>query len=359
MSSPKTFTARSARTPVTISSIRSLIGCEKANFEPRNGRTSFCISSVSSACVVAFVHCGRGLRLMKMSVSSTPIGSVAISAVPMRDQTWLISSGKARKSACSICVFSSTERSMGVSARRTTLMVRAPSESVGTNSVPRFGAIRPKAMKSTTAAPARTAKRCRMAIRRIGAWMACASRISSGSRSSILAGSSRLASTGISVMDRTIDPASANSTVSAMGRNSLPSTPSSVRIGRYTTMMISSPNRVGLRTSTAASRTISNFVLRVRSPWAMWRTQFSTITTELSTIMPKSMAPRLKRLAAMPKRSMPQKANSIASGMARATMAAARRLPRNKNSTATTSRPASKRFFRTVSMTKSTSSVRS
>ena len=44
------------------------------------------------------------------------------------------------------------------------------------------------------------------------------------------------------------------------------------------------------------------------------------MTTELSTIRPKSMAPRLSRLAAMPKRSMPEKANSIDSGMARATM---------------------------------------
>ena len=32
--------------------------------------------------------------------------------------------------------------------------------------------------------------------------------------------------------------------------------------------------------------------------------------------MPKSMAPRLSRLAAMPKRNMPMKANSIDSGMA-------------------------------------------
>ena len=40
------------------------------------------------------------------------------------------------------------------------------------------------------------------------------------------------------------------------------------------------------------------------------------MTTELSTTRPKSMAPRLSRLPAMPKRSMPQKANSIDSGMA-------------------------------------------
>ena len=91
----------------------------------------------------------------------------------------------------------------------------------------------------------------------------------------------------------------------------------------------------------------------------MCRTQFSTITTELSTIMPKSIAPRLSRLAAMPNRSMPENANSIDSGIARATISAARRLPRNANSTATTSRPPSNRFLRTVSMTWSTSSVRS
>ena len=87
--------------------------------------------------------------------------------------------------------------------------------------------------------------------------------------------------------------------------------------------------------------------------------QFSTITTELSTTIPKSMAPRLSKLAAMPKCNMPQKANSIDNGMASATMNAARKLPRNRNSTATTNNPPSNKFLRTVSMTKSTSSVRS
>src|SRR5579885_584563 len=50
-------------------------------------------------------------------------------------------------------------------------------------------------------------------------------------------------------------------------------------------MMISSPKRVGLRTSTAASRITSTLLRWRRSPWAMCRTQFSTITTELSTTM--------------------------------------------------------------------------
>ena len=62
--------------------------------------------------------------------------------------------------------------------------------------------------------------------------MRWAMRISSGSRSSIRLGSIRLASTGISVSESTIDPARAMITVKAIGRNSLPSTPSSVRIGR-------------------------------------------------------------------------------------------------------------------------------
>ena len=52
------------------------------------------------------------------------------------------------------------------------------------------------------------------------------------------------------------------------------------------------------------------------------------------------MAPRLSRLAAMPNRNIPEKANSIESGIARATMPAARRLPRKANRTTTTSKPA-------------------
>src|SRR2546423_497630 len=64
-------------------------------------------------------------------------------------------------------------------------------------------------------------------------------------------------------------------------------------------MMISSPNSVGRRTSTAASRTTARGAGRPASPWARWRTMFSTSTTELSTTLPKSMAPRPKRLAAV------------------------------------------------------------
>ena len=50
------------------------------------------------------------------------------------------------------------------------------------------------------------------------------------------------------------------------------------------------------------------------------------MTTELSTTMPKSTAPRLSRLAAMPKRNMPVKANSIERGIAIATIVAGSRV---------------------------------
>ena len=47
----------------------------------------------------------------------------------------------------------------------------------------------------------------------------------------------------------------------------------------------------------------------------------------------------------MPNRSMPEKANSIESGIAKATIIAARILPRKTNRTAITSSPPSNRLF--------------
>ncbi len=77
-------------------------------------------------------------------------------------------------------------------------------------------------------------------------------------------------------------------------------------------------------------------------------------------MMPKSSAPRLIRLAltfGLP--TMPVKVNSIDSGITRAVISAARMLPRNRNSTAITSTAPSSRFFLTVAMALSTSTVRS
>ena len=116
-------------------------------------------------------------------------------------------------------------------------------------------------------------------------------------------------------------------------------------------MMISSPNIVGLRTSIAASRMTSSLVCPRGMPCESFRTQFSIMTTELSTTRPKSIDPRLNRLAAIPNCSMPENAHSMDRGIASATIKPARRLPRNTNRIATTSSPPSNRFFRTVSMT--------
>ena len=76
-------------------------------------------------------------------------------------------------------------------------------------------------------------------------------------------------------------------------------------------------------------------------------------------MMPKSSAPKLIRLALTFCSTMPVKVNSIESGITMAVISAARRLPRNRNSTAITSTAPSSRFFFTVAMALSTSTVRS
>ncbi len=86
---------------------------------------------------------------------------------------------------------------------------------------------------------------------------------------------------------------------------------------------------------------------------------FSIITTEPSTIRPKSMAPRLIRFPDSPARRIPVNATSIESGIAELTMRPARRFPSRRSSTTTTSRPPSTRFVATVRIVRRTSSVRS
>ena len=76
-------------------------------------------------------------------------------------------------------------------------------------------------------------------------------------------------------------------------------------------------------------------------------------------MMPKSMAPRLIRLALILFSTMPVMVKSIDSGMTQAVTKAARKLPRIRNSTTTTSSAPSSRFFSTVRTVASTSLVRS
>ena len=122
--------------------------------------------------------------------------------------------------------------------------------------------------------------------------------------------------------------------------------------------MISSPNIVGPRTSIAASRTTSSLEA-VGGARPSRRTQFSTMITELSTTSPKSIAPRLMRLAEMPVAHMRFAAKSIESGIASDTISPARTFPRSSSSTPTTRSPPSARLWSTVSSVRAISSERS
>ena len=76
---------------------------------------------------------------------------------------------------------------------------------------------------------------------------------------------------------------------------------------------------------------------------------FSIMTTEPSTTMPKSSAPRESRLAGMWLMSRQMEANRSAKGMVRATMMAPRTLPRKRKRMMETSSMPSVRLRSTVS----------
>ena len=76
----------------------------------------------------------------------------------------------------------------------------------------------------------------------------------------------------------------------------------------------------------------------------------STMITAPSTINPKSIAPKLMRLAETPKICISAKANNKLNGMTDATIKPARQLPSNSTRINTTIRPPSIKFFSTVEM---------
>ena len=89
------------------------------------------------------------------------------------------------------------------------------------------------------------------------------------------------------------------------------------------------------------------------------RRQFSTMITAPSTMMPKSIAPRLIRLALTLFSTMPVMVNSIDSGMTQAVAIAAPEVAQRQEQTTTTRSAPSKRFFSTVAIVASTRRVRS
>ena len=153
----------------------------------------------------------------------------------------------------------------------------------------------------------------------------------------------------------------ANPTVLAIGVNILPSTPTNVRIGMYTIKIMISPNaalflilEADTKTSLSISCCVSLFI-DFRKP--KWCKVASTIITAPSTIKPKSIAPKLIKLALTPKTFIIPKANSIDNGIAEATIKPALKFPKNSTNTKMTINAPSIKFFSTVLIALPTKSV--
>lgn len=154
-----------------------------------------------------------------------------------------------------------------------------------------------------------------------------------------------------------------NTSVLAIGVKYLPSMPVSVRIGKKTIRMITTA-KVAERTTLPAPEIICSSICFGESvlprndlPY-MWARIPSTITIEPSTTMPKSMAPRLIRLAETLNKRIRMKAKSMASGMTDATIRPARIFPRKTINTRNTMTAPSTRLRITVEMLRLTSSDR-
>ncbi len=162
-------------------------------------------------------------------------------------------------------------------------------------------------------------------------------------------------------MVSTSEPIMAKVMVSAIGLNSLPSSPVRENSGRNTTMMMRIANAVGLITSRAASRITWVLLTVCPTLWESRRKPFSTITTAPSTIMPMPTARPASdiRLADSPHCCIRMKLISMASGSARITTIAERTSPRNRNRMIATRMEPSTRALSAVLTAFSTSSVRS
>ena len=238
----------------------------------------------------------------------------------------------------------------------------SPSSSCGINSEPKVVANQIHTATNAVADP-KTSQRNFIATSNAGLYTDLAPLITGLSFSLILPRSNTATAAGTTVSDSTMADNSAITTVAAMGWNIFPSTPVREKIGKYTTVMMATPNRLGRMTSLVASYTSWS---RSRSgnwplcwDWDNRRMQFSTIITAPSTIRPKSSAPRLIRLADTPDCTMPVMVASMDKGITAAVIRAARRLPSNRNSTTITSNAPSSRFFSTVAIALSTKVVRS
>src|SRR5215475_11432415 len=105
-----------------------------------------------------------------------------------------------------------------------------------------------------------------------------------------------------------------------------------VNSGRKAATIIAEEKKMGRLTSCAANCTARLFICPVcvceEPSSARWRQMFSTMTTEASTIMPKSIAPMEMRFADSPRSTIMMKVNRSERGMVSATTREARQSPR-------------------------------
>ena len=78
-------------TPLTSSSTRNAMGCEKLDATPGSSASASRIFSTSSSLDFVVVHSSCGLSVTITSLSSTPIGSEAMSARPVFETTSMTS----------------------------------------------------------------------------------------------------------------------------------------------------------------------------------------------------------------------------------------------------------------------------
>ena len=136
-SSPKILMPMADFTPLTSSSTRSAIGCEKLDATPGSSpaRRASCRPTPLSIFVV--VHSSRGLSVTITSLSSTPIGSEAMSARPVLETTSMTSGNCLRIFSARVCRSSDCGSEM-LGMRKVCTAIE-PSSSEGRNSVPMSG----------------------------------------------------------------------------------------------------------------------------------------------------------------------------------------------------------------------------
>ena len=163
-------------------------------------------------------------------------------------------------------------------------------------------------------------------------------------------------------------PIRAKLKVSAIGRNILPSTPLSERIGIKTIRMINWPKTAEFMSLEAPSRVILSLSFcrsadsretRSARRVLIWKAINSTMITAPSMMIPKSMAPRLIRLASTPKIYIMERAKSRLNGITDATTIPERKFPSSRTTTKITIRHPRTRFSVMVRVVRPISSLRS